>query len=95
MTQYVEIVVNLPKVTNPFHYHLPLELEGQVKPGSLVVAQFGSQTIQGIVLGLIETPEVPETKPILELVDPQPVLTTNQLQLGRWLAENTLSTLTS
>ena len=72
---------------------MPAELEGLIKPGDLVVAPFGSQTIQGVVLGLIETPEVAETKPILELVDAQPVLTADQLELGRWLAENTLSPL--
>jgi primosomal protein N' (replication factor Y) len=91
MTQYIEVAVNIPQVSGPFHYHLPPELEGLVSAGSLVTAPFGAQTVQGIVLGLIDSPQVPETRPVLGLVDPQPVLTGSQIHLAHWLAENTLA----
>ena len=93
MTQYVEIAVNVPGLTNTFHYHLPLELEGMVKPGCLIVVPFGHQTVQGIVLGLVDSPQVPETKAVQELVDPLPVLTASQIQLGHWMAANYLAPL--
>ncbi len=93
MTRYVEVSVNIPQVSSPFHYHLPPELEGQALAGSLVTVPFGAQTVQGIVLGLIDSPQVPATRPVLAVVDPQPVLTGPQIQLARWLAENTLAPL--
>ncbi len=93
MTQYIEVAVNIPQVSGPFHYHLPLELEGLVSAGSLVTVPFGAQTVQGIVLGLIDSPQVPETRPVLGLMDLQPVLTGPQIHLARWLAENTLAPL--
>ena len=47
MTTYVEIAVNIKKVSGEFHYHLPPELEGKVLPGHLVVVPFGKQRVQG------------------------------------------------
>jgi primosomal protein N' (replication factor Y) (superfamily II helicase) len=93
MTQYIEVAVNVPQVSSAFHYHLPPELEGLVSTGSLVTVPFGAQTVQGVVLGLIDSPQVPETRPVLGLADPQPVLNGSQIQLARWLAENTLAPL--
>ena len=63
MTTYVEVAVNLPRARGPFHYHLPPELEGQVRPGCLVVVPFGTQVTQGVVLGFVERPQVAETRP--------------------------------
>jgi primosomal protein N' len=34
-----------------------------------------------------ETPAVPDTRPLDALIDPDPVLTTAQLDLARWLAD--------
>jgi primosomal protein N' (replication factor Y) len=90
---FVEVAVNLPAVRGTFHYHLPNELVGQVSPGHLVTAPFGHRQVQGIVLSLSETSPVPETKPIQMLLDPKPVLTPAQLELGRWLAKETLAPL--
>jgi primosomal protein N' (replication factor Y) len=90
---YARIAVNVPSVTGIFDYHLPPELEGKIGPGHLVTAPFGKQTVQGVVFRLIAEPAVPETKSILDLLDPQPVLTAAQIALAQWLAEETLSPL--
>ena len=90
---FVEVAVNLPPVRGTFHYHLPPELEGRVAPGHLVTAPFGPRRVQGVVIGLPETPDVPETRAIEALVDPEPVLTLVQLELARWLARQTLTPL--
>ena len=91
--QYVEIVVNIPRVAGVFHYHLPDDLIGQIEPGQLVVVPFGQQTMQGIVLRYIDTPEVPETKPVQTVVDADVVLTAQQIELAQHLAASTLSPL--
>src|SRR4030042_1944895 len=93
MTTFVEVAVNVPQVSGTFHYHLPAELEGVVKPGHLVEVPFGRQQVQGVVFRFVEKAEVPETKPILSLLDEQAVLTPAQIKLAVELAESTLSPL--
>ena len=93
MPTYLEIAVNVPQVMGVFHYHLPPELEGQVRAGHLVVVPFGRQQVQGVVLRHIDQPAVPTTRPVTSLVDPDPALTAPQLALAEHLAEQTLSPL--
>ncbi len=95
MTTFVEVAVNVPQVSGTFHYHLPPELEGLIKPGHLVEVPFGHQQVQGVVFKLVDHPEVPETKAVLSLVDEQAVLTPSQVRLAEKLAESTLSPLSS
>lgn len=93
MTTYVEVAVNVPQVSGTFHYHLLPELEGVVQPGHLVEVPFGHQQVQGVVFRSVGQPEVPETKPVTSLLDPQPVLTALQIKLAGELAEATLAPL--
>jgi primosomal protein N' (replication factor Y) len=93
MTTYLEIAVNVPNVAGVFHYHLPVELEGQVHPGHLVVVPFGRQRVQGLVLRLVQDPAVVETRPVEELLDEQPVATPAMLGLAQELAQSTLTPL--
>ncbi|MFH1524017.1 MAG: hypothetical protein ABIF04_03555, partial [Chloroflexota bacterium] len=93
MNQFAQIAVNVPSITGLFDYVLPAELEGKVGPGHLVTVPFGKQTVQGVVFRLIAEPSVSETKTILGLLDPQPILTAAQIALAQWLAEETLSPL--
>jgi primosomal protein N' (replication factor Y) len=93
MTTFVEVAVNVPQVSGTFHYHLPAELEGVVKSGMLVEIPFGRQQVQGVVFRLVDQPEVPETKAVISLLDPLPVLTSAQIKLAEMLAETTLSPL--
>ncbi len=58
-----------------------------------MIVPFGKQTVQGIVTALIDTPAVENPKPIMELLDPAPVLTQPQLALAIQLAESTLNPL--
>ena len=93
MTTYLEIVVNLPQVDGVFHYHLPPELEGEIRVGHLVVVPFGRQMVQGVVLGFVDQPSVTKTRPVEELVDPQAVLTPHQIELARDMAQGNLAPL--
>ncbi len=90
---YVEVAVNVPQVTGMFHYHVPARLAGLVGPGCLVVVPFGPQKVQGVVFRPLDAPEVESTRPVLDLLDPQPVLTHAQLDLARWMAAQTLAPL--
>ena len=74
-----------------FDYEVPATLQGANLAGSLVLVPFGNRTVQAVVLEEIETPAVTETRRILQLVDPQPVLTGAQIALAEWLAQRTLA----
>ncbi len=90
---YVRVCVNSPRVQGIFDYHLPPEIIGMVSPGCLVEVPFGKQTCQGIVLELLSEPGVLETRPVEHLIDTTPVLTPQQLALGKWMEANSFASL--
>ena len=69
-----------------FHYHLLPEFEDIVLPGHLVWVPFGAREVQGFVIGFAESSPVP-TRAVLRLARKEPVLTSVQLELARWLAQ--------
>jgi len=93
MAAFARIAVNIPTVTGVFDYSLPPALVGRVAAGHLVTVPFGRQTVQGVVTELVSQPAVAETRPVLDLLDPLPVLTEMQLALARRMAESTLNPL--
>lgn len=95
MPTYVEVAVNVPQVSGEYHYHLPSDLENKIQVGHLVSVPFGRQTVQGVVTGFVEQPEVRSTKPVDDLIDPHAVLTTHQIKFARQLAEDSLSSLSA
>ena len=95
MNFFYSTCINVPSIAGVFDYAVPSHLAGKVGVGHLVLAPFGNQTVQGIVLRFIEHPSVAQTKEIIELVDPDPVLTSSQIALAESLAESTLSPLAS
>ncbi len=93
MPHYARISVNIAQLTELFDYQVPAELEGRIKPGTLVTVPFGRQPAQGIVVSLLDEPSVADTKPITSLVDEEPVLTGWQMQLAESMSTENLATL--
>jgi primosomal protein N' (replication factor Y) len=92
---FARLAVNVPGITNLFDYSVPSELISQIQAGCLVTAPFGNQTVQAIIVQLLDSPSVENPKPIIDLLDPAPVLTPPQLALAILLAESTLNPLAS
>ncbi len=69
-----------------FHYSLPPQMAGTVRPGHLVWAPFGAREVQGFVLRLTDSAPV-ATREVLRLARPEPVLTPKQLELAEWMAD--------
>ncbi|OQY90710.1 MAG: primosomal protein N' [Anaerolineae bacterium UTCFX1] len=93
MSSFVQIVVNVPAIVGIFDYAVPESLAGRVGVGHLVIVPFGKQTAQGVVLRFIHQPSVRDVKDVIELVDPEPVLTQAQIALAEAMAESTLAPL--
>jgi len=87
MNSIARVAVNVPGVNGIFDYELPDALASAAQPGCLVMVPFGSQTVQGIILELTEKSAVKQLKTISGLLDEQPVVTRQQIQLGEWMAD--------
>ncbi|MXY59278.1 MAG: hypothetical protein F4Y96_02030, partial [Chloroflexi bacterium] len=85
--RYAEVVVDARtgKAGDTFTYSIPSYMH--VELGHLVRVPFGPRTLNGVVTGLRETPNVDYTRPIDSLVEEQPLLTPERIELGRWLAD--------
>ena len=69
-----------------FTYELPETLRHRVKPGARVIVPFGTRRLTGMVVRCHdEQPDV-ATKQALRLLDEEPVLNDELLELGRWIA---------
>ena len=90
---YTRIAIHLPSISEAFDYHLPSELAGEVGVGHLVSVPFGTREVQGVVFQLLDQPAVARTKPVLQVLDPEPVLTATQVALAEAMAAETLAPL--
>ena len=87
MKSIARVAVNVPTVSGVFDYEIPAILAGQVQAGCLVTVPFGQQVVQGIVVELSDQSQITQLKTMIDLLDTQPVVNVNQLQLAHWMAE--------
>jgi len=74
------------RIAGPLTYHAPSQWADDVQPGMRVVVNLGRQTVTGVIVGLPSDVDF-DTKPILELPDPEPVCSEPMLDLTRWMSE--------
>ncbi|MFN2138416.1 MAG: primosomal protein N', partial [Candidatus Promineifilaceae bacterium] len=80
---YAELVINIEApLSSTFHYFVPRDLERQLHVGQLVEVEFGRRLAQGIIVAFSETSPVPETKPIVALIEREPVVQHWQIELA-------------
>ncbi len=91
---YAEVVVNVEvALSDAYHYHVPSDMRATLRVGHLVEVEFGRQLAQGIVVAFAGSAPVEETKPIISLIDPEPVLWPWQIDLARWLSHRYMAPL--
>lgn len=73
----------------PYSYSIPIGKESSVQPGVRVMVPFGrgNRRCEGIVISLCNAESGRELKPIASILDPSPVLSTEQLKLALWMRE--------
>jgi len=91
VSRFVRVAVNIPVLNGEFDYSVPDSLDGKVLPGCLVEVPFNNRALQGVVTRFVDIPEVADPKPVTALVDPIPVVTSQQLELAVWMADETLT----
>lgn len=89
---FAHVAVNVPNVVGEFDYHIPKELQENIKEGHLVVVPFGKQIVQGVVINFISQPEVTNTRPIHGILDQKIALLPGQLNFAKIIQKDTFST---
>lgn len=76
-------------IDKPYEYAVPDDLLGRVQPGIRVAVPFsaGNRRSEGIVLALSDKAEYEKLKDISEVLDTEPVLTQQQIQLALFMRE--------
>lgn len=76
-------------VDRPFDYLIPEEMREQAVPGVRVSVPFslGNRRSEGIILAVTEHSEFTQLKAIIKVLDPQPVLTPEQIKLALFMRE--------
>ena len=79
-----------------FEYTVPEKLTSLIQVGIRVLVPFGAMQLEGFVLEIKNEKNTDkELKEILDVVDSSIVLNSELLELGKWMQEDTLSTLIS
>jgi len=95
---YAKVIVDVSssRVDMEFDYLVPNYLEQLIKIGSRVIVPFGVRQIFGFVLGLSESTSYEgTTKEIIELLDLEPLISSEQLMLATHLRNTTSSMMIS
>jgi len=90
---YAEVAVALGSLNlePTFHYQIPEEWRGQVRPGHQVLVPLGPRKVKGVVIALTAEAPVSTTRPILELLDPEWSLPEESLALAKEMAQRFLT----
>jgi primosomal protein N' (replication factor Y) len=92
---FVDVILPVP-LDGCFTYSVPPSAENQVEVGKRVLVPFGRKTYVGVILrerkdeGRKDLP-LEKIKPILQILDPMPILFGSQLQLWKWIADYYMS----
>ena len=74
-----------------YNYAIPVEFAAVLQPGMRVLVPFGggNRKRQGIVLGRKQVPSLEKLKPLVSLLDSEPILSPELLRLVSFLKETT------
>ena len=90
-----EVIVDVSAypIDRPFDYLVPASMVSVIEAGSRVKVPFGPRKVLGYVTGLKDESDFDQKKlkPVGELIDLEPVISAELLELSSWLARQTLS----
>ena len=95
---YVDVATQRP-IDSLLTYHVPEKLHGKLALGHLVRLDLRTAAEPGIVLRIHDSApltaagEPITTKPVLDLLDPEPVVNQEQIEMARWISARYLAPL--
>ena len=85
-TRYIEVAVALP-VHRTYTYIAPESLVDFSATGKRVLAPFGQRRVTGYIFGQSRNQENKEIRPILDVLDEQPLFTPAMIPFFKWIAD--------
>ncbi|CDQ40167.1 MULTISPECIES: primosomal protein N' [Virgibacillus] len=87
------VIVDVPaaSINQTFDYRVPDKFKDIATIGMRVIVPFGPRKVMGFIVGATENSSYNSLKSIIDVLDLHPVLTKELLDLGKWLANQTVS----
>ena len=86
---YAKVLLNLP-IEGPFDYAIPAGFKKDITPGKRVWVSFGPRRLIGYVIAITDTTTLKKVKPISDIIDAEPILNKELLQLTKKISEHYL-----
>jgi len=83
---YVDVALGIPQ-DEPYQYSVPPNLIKQAQLGKRVLVPLRTQSKIGYIVGISDTPQAENLKPIREIIDEESFISTALLNLTRWIAD--------
>tara|TARA_B100001123_G_scaffold448368_1_gene609041 strand:- start:63592 stop:66030 length:2439 start_codon:yes stop_codon:yes gene_type:complete len=83
---YCDVVLPVP-VDHLFTYRIAQHLYDAAQPGTRVLVPFGPREVMGIILLRHDSPPSGKVRDIIQLLDDEPALTSELIELAHWIAE--------
>jgi len=85
---FAQVILPLP-VHDVYTYRVPEQWQSLIKTGQRVVVQFGGKKYYAALVFSISStsPDIPEIKDILQILDEEPVVLSQNLALWSWMAK--------
>ncbi|GAA0422025.1 MAG: primosomal protein N' [Bacillota bacterium] len=89
----VKVIVDVPasSIDQTFDYKIPERFQDIIQLGMRVTVPFGPRKVMGFVVETVNHSTFGKLKEIIDVLDIYPVLTKELLDLGKWVAQQTVS----
>ena len=93
---YIEVLVEIKnkQLDKTFTYRVDNALQKEIEVGKRVLVPFGKQELEGYILNVKDESDV-DAKDIIAVIDEEPVLNKEMLELGKFLQKSTLCSLST
>src|SRR5574344_347888 len=96
MTAQILVELKAQGIDKTFTYNIPDNLKDKIKIGIRVLVPFGTQNLEGFVLAVNDNFKCDyEIKDIRDVVDIEPILNKEMLNIGKYMSQKTLCNLIS
>ncbi|MBN1398412.1 MAG: primosomal protein N' [Bacteroidetes bacterium] len=87
MNQFLADIALPVPIDKTFTYIVPPELQPSAVPGKRVLVPFGAKHLTGIIIGTPAVTEIRGLKPVTDILDTEPIFSSEMLLLARWIGK--------